>query len=347
MTQDITAGITIPARYALNTALREMGAIWDEKRPDYWTQGISDMVKAGRVTANGLKDAIARIDPAIILSMARSDMKRLGKTVPVFDIIRMQPLRIHPRHGPDQENPREIIMLRRDVVTQRDREVDIRSGNMGIALDRHAAERLYERERCTPDEIVGRLRGDMAHLVRTVAFARASGIIKRARGTDAGETGISPGEATFVPMGKGALVVEALQLDVNGITARRTLVRRTGTVITVAGHDPQMTRETEPLDGHPAVGLIEMTGITYLSEDMLRPDQRDYLALFEDAMEAVDIEALTDTVGAVAMPHERHRGFPAVPAPAPRLMTLLRENVRRNKQPTTWRGHPHRRDSRR
>lgn len=332
-----TAGAlaAVPARYAMNALLRDVSAIWDEGRTDYWTQGIVDMVERGRVTDAGIEEALARIDPRILLWQSRMEGRRLGRPANIHEIVRMQPVGIRPREGGED---RRIIVLRRDVLSPRDREVDVRTGNLGIAIARHAVERLHEREACLPNQLLERLRRDMRHLARTVAFARAAGLVKGAKGRDPDDRRILPGDATMVPMGKGALVVEAHRIDVTGYTQRRSLVKRPATKLTSGTPDADVTCEAPPMDGLPARGLVEMVGVTYLADDMLRLDQRDYLALFEDAMEAVDCDAIVARCGQVVLPHERREPFPRVEGVSPKLVQLLRENVKRNPRHVVWRG---------
>ena len=329
--------VRIPARYALNALLREISSIWNEDQANYWTHAIVEMVKSGRVTIAGIEGAIDRVDPRIVVSMTRRDGRRLGKPQPVFDMVRMQLSNVVPRDALPGANLRQILMLRRDVIAPRGKEVDIRSGGLGVAIDRHAIERLYERENCTPGELLDRLRSDLSRLAGDVAYARAAGLIKRRKGSGDDRTDIRPGEMALVPMGAGVLVMEALQLDVTGITARRVLVRQPESRITAAQHDQETTVPARPMDGKPAIGLIVMTGITYLADDMLRMGQRDYLALYEDMTEHVDRDALGNSLGRVFLPHERRPPAPSMPPQNDRMMRLLRENVNRNKKPVAWR----------
>lgn len=333
---DATPGVAIPARYALNTALRRMRAIWDEGREDYWTREIVSMVKKRQVTGDGVEAAVRTIDPDIVVSMDVTKGRRLGRPSRIIDMIRMQPMTLTAR---DQSGAgtREIILLRRDLITQRDQEIEVRSGDVGIALDRHAAERIYQRERCTHDEIVKRLRDDLRGMVRAIAFCRASRIINgwEADGTSGS---IRPGAAAFVPMGAGALIVEAMQVDVAANTSRRTLVKRPASTLKIARNDPGIVLPAAAVDGHDAVGIVQMVGMTYLSDDLLRPEQRDYLALFEDAMEEAGdkVDMAARILGSVAMAHEPAPALPVMPEPGERIINLLRRNVRRRHDATAW-----------
>ena len=333
------ARVAIPARYALNTAIRRMRAIWDEGRHDYWSGEIASMVGRRKVTGEGIRTAIGMIDRDIVVSSAIREGTRLGKPSLTVDMIRMQPVTLVPRDDATRTD-REIILLRRDVISQRGQEVDIRSGPLGIALDRHAAERIYERERCTHDEIVQRLRDDLAGLVRTVAFCRAAGVVKRLEGRSASDP-LAAGEAALVPMGAGALVVEATRVDTYAGIARRTLARLPASKVTNAAVDPLVMVDAAPIEGSPAVGVMQMVGVTYLSDDLLRPEQRDCLALLEDAMEAAGhlVDEAAAALGTISMPHEPPVVLPAMPPVEPRLMALLARNVRRNRSPAIWTGN--------
>lgn len=324
----------VPARYAINAAFKEMYDIWDEDRSDYWMRRLTHLVLGGKVNADNVETIINSIDSRIRVSLERRIVKRVGKIETLFDLIRMQPLKIISRKKEEKTERKELIILRRDIISLKKRGIDIRSGYVGIALDRHAIERLYEREKLTCHGILDRLRSDMHQLIRHVAFARAAKLIKCAR---IGGQPLNPGNVTFLPMGNGALIVEALQIDCNGFVGRRTLIGKKDVSITVAHHHPEMRYPADPIDKMPTEGIIKMTGTTYLSDDLLRPDQRDCLALFEDALEDVDTDALMALMGMVTLPHESHQDWPPTDVNSDKMMRLMRENVKRNKQAAPWR----------
>lgn len=336
---DEPANVAIPAKYALNNALRRMRTIWDENRIDYWAREIASMVKRRKVTGDGIRKAVGTIDPDIIVSLNCDAGSRLGRPSLTVDMVRMQPVTLIPRNSV-RRHEREIIILRRDIITQRGQEIDVRSGPMGIALDRHAAERIYDRENCTHDQIVQRLRDDLGGLIRTVAFIRAVHLIKRLENRPEGSP-LAAGEVSFVPMGEGALILEAMQVDSYTGIARRTLIRNPATRITTACADRLIMADAEPIAGNPASGLMLMTGVTYLSKDLLRLEQRDCLALIEDEMAAAAaiVDKAADMLGRVSMPHEQPVVLPTLPAPSPRIIQLMARNVGRNRSPGVWVGN--------
>lgn len=327
----------LPARYAFRAAMKTMEEIWNEKNPDYWIKAVKDMVARGAISAEETERIISGIDPRIMLSVKRAEHRRMGKVETTFDFMRMQPQSLIPRDAAEGVRARQIIVLRRDVVTLKQKEIVATTGKVGVAMDRHAAERLYERGSCTQHQIFDRMKDGFRDMVRHMAFARAAGIIKTPR---EGGALMLPGNATLLPLDEGMMCMEALCVDTSGLVARRALVRRGGTTYTSAQHRPETIFEAEPLDGRPAQGLSLMTGITYISGDLLRLDQLDYLALFEDAMKGVPLDDLVEMMGRVALPHERHADWPIPPSPNEKMMRLLRENVKRNKDAIRWRLAP-------
>lgn len=330
----------VPAKYIVNAALRDIRrATTGKGDPDFWVRHVERMVEEGRTSGDALERIMReRMPQAAVVDITRTDARRSGKPTTTIDVMLMRPETLVQRDNP-LDTPRDVVILRRNTLVTRSNEVEMRGSPCGIGVDRHVLERLHEREGCTHETIGQRLKTDMADIASTISFAMAAGLVKRPmHAKDARDAPVHlPGTATQVPFGDGLLVTTSMQIDIQDghRVCGRNVLRRRDTQTTYTRTHPDRRVPTDDIDGRPAEGHLITLGITYLSFDMLRPDQRDYQAIFQDEMERHDLKALTADIGRTWMPHETPTPPPRIEV-TERLHRLLNENVRRNDRSPRW-----------
>jgi hypothetical protein len=176
-----------------------------------------------------------------------------------------------------------------------------------VALTRHALERIYEREHVHTGGMAAEMREMTIALIRGIAAAAESGIVisREQPGDGNGDDQIPDEETTdgrpadavhpfisditLVPCKGGLMVVETVTVisigDVSPVARLET--RRSGTW--TRGAPLLGDRVSEIMHrGHRVFISTVRLCRTYLSRDLLRPEQVEYRDLFLDAMTHVD-----------------------------------------------------------
>ena len=289
---------------------------------DHWLQTSRDGIARKRLDVATVEKAIREGPSASSLtSFERIDGRRLGRPSSTFRIGRLVADRFLARMRSGWGPQQDVLVLRRETVEARADHLEERSSPSGIAVTRHALERLYEREQCCHAEIHARLLDDLAEADRTLAFAVASGLFVRGgpRACDA---------YTVLPLGSGLLVVRnvvvAMQAGRSPIT--RYVVGRRGVSSLPVATDPHRRVDLDHMDGMAVDGHLLALGITYLSSDILFLEQHAYAALFHREAARFDLAAIAADDGRTWLPHEKRPAPMAIEAD-PRLHYLLSQIV--------------------
>lgn len=325
----------IPARNAINTLARQMrdAAKWG---PTHWTARLFLLLQAGRLTPDlAHAELVDAMGAQTIVRLLRHDRIRLGKKVTTFDVLQMHAGTIMPRDDAAMERDdfepkrigegNEVFQIWREVIDIRQREKTHMSAFTGIIIGRHAVERLYDRERLRHDEIGGRLLEDVGDLVATMCFAKAAGLMHHGTANRSPYDGYAPGAVGMVPFGDGLMITGNRSLIVTE-TAKRWVSKRDGYRDVKAAVHPKEILPTRQVEGGEIFGRLTTMGLTYLSRDLLRPEQVRYITLFREAMVGHDIDAIVDQAGRGYMPHERPQEVITVEVDE-ELHRILRRNV--------------------
>lgn len=307
----------IPTRHAISTALRRIEAGWRPDSDEHWTRQAWDMIRRNRLTVGDMRRILQEgMQRDTLVTCDERLRKRGSRTTTTFDVTRMCP----DIFVADDVEER-VIVMRREICEVHRRNVEYRSTIAGIALHQHAIGRLYEREQLGHGDIIDRLRVDLARIETSTAFAHAAGLLISCDGDTH-----APGSAGAIPLGEGMLIIRAIEVAArNASTARVDLVERGAIRMAGAPHPDVVNRHQ--VDGVEQTTHRLTLGITYLAYDDLRPEQRDYLAVFEDAMADHDLAAIASDIGRLWLPHEKPTPMPKVDVP-PRLHDLLRSWIR-------------------
>lgn len=309
----------IPTKHAIATALRRIKAGWQPDSDRHWTRIAWTMIKRNRLNVDAVRTALTQgMQADNLVTITEIRKRRASKTTTVFDVMRMCP---DDFVAQGEDCAERFVVMRRETCEVHRRNLEYRSCIAGIALHEHAIGRLYEREQLAHGEIIARLKEDLARIETSTAFAHAAGLMSSSDGDTR-----TPGATGMIPLGQGLLIVRSVEVEArNASTARIDLVELGA--IRMAGEPHPQVVSHHVVDGLRRATHRITIGITYLAYEDLRPEQRDYLALFEDAMLDHDLASITSDVGRLWMPHERPVPMPRIEVDA-RLHEILRRNVR-------------------
>lgn len=227
---------------------------------------------------------------ANILRMNRTTAKRLGKEIFSIVTMRAYPAIMTPLGGGAAEGREdEILMLWRETCDIGAERLDVVSGPSHLALTRHALERIHQREGCMTGEIDDKIKEQIVDADRNVAFAAAAGLC-----LGSPDGAIHPGNTLLIPLADALLVVEARCIPLKQMTARVVVKKRAVQPRTVEtnANNAVVIRDRA---GSRIMGTLMHTARTYLSSEILRPEQREYRDLFlgfasDEAMAGLDAE---------------------------------------------------------
>lgn len=227
---------------------------------------------------------------ASILRLTRSTGRRLGKEIVSIVAMRAHHATIAPvGEGAPADRSDEIVMLWRETYDVGIDRLDMVTGPTHLALTRHALERIHQREGCMTGEIDAKIKEQIVDADRNMAFAAATGLCLG--GCD-GE--IRPGSTLLIPLADSLLIVEArcvvtkdfaVRLVVKkGVVQQRTVEMNANNALTL--RDPE---------GREALVALMHTARTYLTSEILRPEQREYRDLFlelasNEAMKGIEAQ---------------------------------------------------------
>jgi hypothetical protein len=313
--------VIIPSRHAINQAFRTIHSSSDVNGTDrHWLSTFRPSVLRQRLCVDALeRDLVGGVTATSLTGMRRTDGRRLGKPQTTFDIGRLVPDRfvIHDRRMGWTGEEQAVVVLRRETVIARRNHLEERSSPSGIAVTRHALERLYERERCDHDGIHERILRDLGEADHTLAFAVAAGLF-------ACGGPMERDAYTMLPLGRGMLIVRNMAIAMYPGTSpvTRYSVEKMGIMSLPVANDRQRRLSIAPIAGMAVEGHLLAVGVTYLSPDLLRIEQTAYNALFRREAARFDLADIAADAGRTWLHHER-RVEPARIEVDPRLHYLL------------------------
>lgn len=314
----------IPSRHAINQAFRTIYSSTALNGSDrHWLMWAKQGVGNRRLDVDAVARDVSSGPTSVSLTgFQRSDRKRLGRKSSTFHVGRLVADRFVSYDpvegwGADQQ----VLVLRRETIEARPDYLEERSSPSGIAITRHALERLYERERCDHCDIHGRILVDLAEADRTLAFAVAAGLFVQG---DA----LHRDASTVLPLGKGLLYVRNIAVAMRAGTnpVSRYVVQKRGVLSMPVMGDPERRLPLGRLGRIDVDGHLIAMGMTYLSPGLLYLEQEAYSALFRKEAERFDLSALAADAGRTWLPHEK-RPCPQRIEVAPRLRYLLSQIV--------------------
>jgi len=290
-------------KYGVRDFLRQTEAAWtgvEDVMP--WMNVTMDCQKK-RLRPDAAADVITaslmegELGPGMI-AMERASGRRMGKpTTELTSYIGCGSM----LHGMDDETldvrTDEVLNMKRSVLRiEPDRTVwTMTSAHM--AMTRHALERIYQRERVSTGQLIHTIRSATMDMVRNMSIAISANLHLGAMpAMNDGDEEVPRDAATFlIPMGHGLLVTETrncVSTTAAGSSIKAEF-RKHGAVLKATR---PLARHTIAIDaGEGRTGLLEVchVGKTYLSEDVLRPEQVRYRDLFRDACTHLDADAIS------------------------------------------------------
>lgn len=294
----------IPARHAISQALRVIHSSTDLNGMDgHWMNDFRPSALKGRMDVDAL-EADLRAGPTAtsLTGLVRRDGRRLGKPQSMFHVGRLVTDRF-VMHDGDRgwtAGEQQVVVLRRETVQARRDHLEERSSPSGIAITRHALERLYEREGCGHGDIHARILKDLAEADRTLAFAVAAGLFAHG--------GAMERDAyTMLPLGQGMLIVRNMVIAMNAGTSPVTRygVNKAGVVSMPIADDRTRRVRVAPVNGVEFEGHLLAMGVTYLSPDLLRLEQAAYMGLFRKEAARYDLDEIAADAGRTWLRHEQ------------------------------------------
>ena len=178
-----------------------------------------------------------------------------------------------------------------------------------IAITRHALERLYERERIETGHLSGKIRETIADVRRSIAFSVMTGLsigeLPDAHKADK-EEGSATAALQIVPCSRGLLLIDVVLCCAlrDHYPVIRLETRRSGTFAKGSPSRDPHVREFQR-GGHIFEYAPYHLGRTYISEEMLRPEQIEYARLFREATMGVDLHKIANMVFGTQDVHKR------------------------------------------
>lgn len=272
------------------------------------------------------KDSLAEgMTSQRMLSVTETATRRLGKPASEFVMLRAGVGEIKHLGG-----MRTVpgIYICRDYVRLEKTRAERVSSLPFVFFSTHALERIHEREKCVTGGIEDAMRERMVTADGDLAFATITGLVVP------GENGI---EHQLVPFGDGLLVATIVSYVEPANQAVPMVKREIFKHRIIDDRQLPIRRELtgtmpEGLEGHSSQVLT--IARTYLSGDMLRPEQEEYRRLFMDEAAALDRRKLA---AALHMPVNAHetRSLEGITASS-RLRELLQSCVKREAYPAVW-----------
>lgn len=323
----------LPSHYAINAAMAEMHSSQKVRGTnDHWLWGFAPAVATGRLDFAAFSHDIENGAAACAtMTCKRQETRKAGKPALDYTITKLVPDRFRAhRELTGWGEELEVVVVRKDEIHARKNYLEERSAVSGLAVCRHALERFYQREHLSHEEIRSRILSDMASVDRQLAFAVASGLFCHGHA-------YTPNAVTVLPLGDGLLVVRnAVIVADEGWRPSVRIVRKKRSLLTTPTDiDPCRSMEPFTRDGKRSEGFLMAMGVTYLSSDILRLEQRAYASLFHAEAEKHDLEDLGKNMGRTWLAHEAKAQIPSIEID-PRLRFLLSQIVNSGKAWPFW-----------
>lgn len=260
-----------------------------------------------------------------MLSLTESTGRRLGRPTTEFAMLRAGHGEI--RHLGGMRTVPGIYICRDYVRLEQDRAEHVPSIPF-VFFSTHALERMYEREECVEGGIDEMMRERLTTADGDLAFASITNLWIR------GENDVAH---QLVPFGDGLLIATIVSYVtpadhpapfVTRQIFRRNIIDRRPMPI----RDELLGTMPEGLTGHSS--QILTLARTYLSCDMLRPEQEEYRRLFMDEAAALDRRKMAAALYMPVNAHER-KALGEMHA-SPRLHDLLARSLNADHYPAVW-----------
>lgn len=323
----------LPAFFAINAALKAIHNAQDIRgTADHWLWGFAPSVAAGRLDLNALsKDIESGPTSCATMTFERRLSRKAGKPAVDFTVTKLVPDRFRAhRTGEGWGEQLEVVVVRKDEIHARKNYLEERSSVSGLSVCRHALERYYEREHHSHNDIHARILKDMADADRQLGFAVAAGLFCNGNP-------FSPGAVTVLPLGEGLIIVRntVIMAEKGWRPSSRAVRKKRMLLATPTDVDPCRSLKSFMVDGSPAEGFLMAMGVTYISNDIMRLEQRAYTSLFRAEAQKHDLASLGKDMGRTWLAHETKPAIPSIEV-HPRLSYLLSQIVGAGKQWPLW-----------
>lgn len=294
--------VIVPAKYAVRQLFRDIAGANNTKISDNeWLRESCLNAAAKRLILDRVEEDVRYgiLSPSVA-DVRRYDYRRFGKPAMKLVLGRLVADVLVEQDGLNWGEEHKVLILRQEVIEARKDHLEQRSALTGLAVTQHALERLYEREDCCQSDILQRVRDDIGSAAGALAFATAAGISLRGRLTDLGSS-------TVLPIGDGLMVVRNVLVATTKGTnhTTRMIACKNGFLSTAIDVRRPRLVNIPPVMGMEVQGHIVSMGLTYLSEDLLHIEQKAYAAMFKAEMEKYDVQAISEQMNQVRMPHEK------------------------------------------
>lgn len=278
--------VRIGPHYAVNELFRTIHASW-EHSSESWDSFLYNAYRS-RFSPQTIEEIRRRVltdySSKSLLAFEETHGRRLGKPTVAFNTTRILNDRFLCINGERAGMEHEVMVVRHERSTITPTKCDNISVVSHLAINRHAIERIYERDYCPNGGLLDQLRDDLVQAERYAAFAFAAGLY-------IGKGPRAPGAATAIPYRDGLLFV------CNYIVAMRARlspsswvkINRTGHEIKRVLANPGQTVTLEPYRDTKVVGYIVPMAATYVPQRMLRFEQQAYVANFLEAADQHDL----------------------------------------------------------
>tara|TARA_B100000953_G_C18023548_1_gene421221 strand:- start:976 stop:2052 length:1077 start_codon:yes stop_codon:yes gene_type:complete len=323
----------LPPHYAINKAL---AAIYNSQKirgsDEHWLWGFAPAVAAGRLDLEDLSRNIES-GPTSCATMTceRSTSRKAGKPAVDFTVTKLVPDRFRAHRANEGWGEQlEVVVVRKDEIHARKNYLEERSAVSGLSVCRHALERYYEREHHSHNDIHARILKDMADVDRKLGLAVAAGLFCN------GDP-FSPGAVTVLPLGEGLIIVRntVIMAEKGWRPSSRAVRKKRVLLATPTDVDPCRSLKPFVVDGNPAEGFLMAMGVTYISNDIMRLEQRAYTSLFRAEAQKHDLALLGKDMGRTWLAHETKPPIPSIEV-HPRLSYLLSQIVGAGRQWPLW-----------
>lgn len=280
--------------------------------PDGWPEYAMKLT-AGRMP----RDAVARLRDCIekgphgtqVLNITQTETRSLGKPVTRMHVLRAWPAAAVWNTMPNlvKHHQEEWLIVQRDTVDVKTDRIDVRMDPYGFAISRHALERIHEREHCPTGGIDEEMRKRIVDLHPRLAVAYGMQLFIHPETPTSRIT-------TIVPFGDGLAILERRSVasideridsvgDVLRVTIRHGKSRMREEMHGALNVDRRVTQDKVATINH--IWVV----VTYVSVDMLRPGQLEYLKLTEELCTLVNPRSfaavLWDTDGRMTQMRQR------------------------------------------
>ena len=272
----------VGSRYAVRDYLRKILNVNDQiepKDPRLWHEFARRMTK-GRLP----KDAWSQIEQAVrsdiqsanILSVEGESGKALGKPMVKLQVLRGLPERVTFVEGDRIRYDEDWLLAQRETIEIKQDRVEVEISPYGVGFTRHMLERVYERENVG----TGELDQAMTHRIRDLYGQIAYNLAKRLV-VPLAQTPNLMKYCMMVPFGDGLAIIErreVMEYDEGRADVTRATIRN-GRILTKLSNQHEINVERAVIEGKKILCRSLWIATTFLSKEILRPEQSRYIEL--------------------------------------------------------------------